>query len=78
MLPPVVRPVPTSIRVIGLPPPPAPGGTRPHGATRPEAEPPLGRARAAALGPLDRAPYPHPLEDAGVGAEGRKRRRRQR
>jgi hypothetical protein len=28
--------------------------------TQVEAEPPLGRARAAALGPLGWAPYPHP------------------
>lgn len=34
-----------------------------------ETDPPLGRARAAALGPFGWAPYPHPTEDGdGEGA----------
>jgi len=49
-----------------------------------EAEPPLGRARATALGPCGRSPRPHPPEAAGAGAgeadearnRGRRRRRR--
>jgi hypothetical protein len=40
--------------------------TRKRKHARAEAEPPLGRARAAALGHLGRAPPPHTLEAAGV------------